>query len=123
MRFEVNTKITCTCVIGFVQKELVKDLLKECVKMHKFEHPNVLKLSGVCLDGGPAPYIIMPFMANGSLLTYLKNHRNQFVLDSSAENVVKHHLPVVTHKLISKYPCNPYNCASTIITPDEKTNT
>ncbi len=75
-------------VIGFVHKELVEALLKECAKMHSFEHPNVLKLSGVCLDGGPAPYIIMPFMANGSLLTYLKDNREQFVLDSNAENVI-----------------------------------
>ena len=66
---------------GFVHKELIKDLLKECTKMHKFDHPNVLKLSGVCLDGGPAPYIIMPFMENGSLLSHLKEERETVVLD------------------------------------------
>ena len=49
--------------------------------MYKFNHPNVLKLSGVCLDGGPAPYIIMPYMENGSLNTYLKNERESFLLD------------------------------------------
>ncbi len=43
--------------------------------MYKFDHPHVLKLSGVCMDGGPAPYIIMPFMANGSLSSYLKKER------------------------------------------------
>ena len=57
------------------------NLLKECARMHKFDHPNVLKLSGVCLDGGPAPYIIMPFMANGSLLSFLKEERENLVLD------------------------------------------
>ncbi len=67
--------------LGFVEKNLVKDLLRECARMQKFEHPNVLKLSGVCLDGGPAPYVIMPFMANGSLLSYLKEERNTLVLD------------------------------------------
>ena len=50
--------------------------------MQRFDHPNVLKLSGVCLDGGPAPYIVMPFMANGSLLSYLKEERDTLVLDS-----------------------------------------
>ena len=55
--------------------------------MHKFDHPNVLKLIGVCLDGGPAPYIIMPFMANGSLLSYLKKERDQLVVDTAAETV------------------------------------
>ena len=67
--------------LGFIKKELVKDLLRECVRMHKFEHPNVLKLSGLCLDGGPAPYIIMPFMANGSLLSHLKEERDKLVID------------------------------------------
>ena len=70
-------------MLGFMQDELVKDLLKECVKMQEFDHPNVLKLLGVCLDGGPAPYIIMPFMANGSLHSYLKQERQNLVLDKS----------------------------------------
>ena len=49
--------------------------------MQKFEHPNVLKVIGLCLDGGPAPYVIMPFMANGSLLSYLTEQRSHLVLD------------------------------------------
>ncbi len=56
--------------------------------MYDFDHPNVLKLLGVCLDGGPAPYIIMPFMANGSLLKYLKEERESLVLSSVEGNVV-----------------------------------
>ncbi len=55
-------------------------MLKECVKMLDFNHPNVLTLLGVCVDGGPAPYIVMPFMANGSLLTHLKRYRHEFLL-------------------------------------------
>ena len=49
--------------------------------MSTFNHPNVLKLIGVCVDGGPAPYIIMPFLTNGSLLNYLKENRASVVLD------------------------------------------
>ena len=49
--------------------------------MYEFSHPNVLTLVGVCLDGGPVPYIIMPFMANGSLLAHLKEERENLVLD------------------------------------------
>ena len=64
-----------------MQKHLIRDLLKECAKMYTFDHPNVLKLTGVCLDGGPAPYIIMPFMANGSLLSYLKKERDHLVIE------------------------------------------
>ena len=55
--------------------------------MHSFKHPNVLTLSGVCLDGGPNPYIIMPFMANGSLLAYLKKNRGKLIVASKDESV------------------------------------
>ena len=48
--------------------------------MDKFDHPNVLTLIGVCLDGGPAPFIIMPFMKNGSLLDYLKKNRGTLIV-------------------------------------------
>ena len=61
-------------------------MLKECSKMSEFDHPNVLTLRGVCLDGGPAPYIIMPFMTNGNLLTYLKNNRKTLVITSGSED-------------------------------------
>ena len=54
--------------------------------MSKFDHPNVLRLRGVCLNGGPAPYIIMPFMANGNLLTYLKDNRKTLVISSGSED-------------------------------------
>ncbi len=49
--------------------------LEECAKMLYFSHPNVLGLIGVCLDWGPSPVIILPFMANGCLLNYLKKER------------------------------------------------
>ena len=51
--------------------------------MYKFDHSNVLTLRGVCLDGGTAPFIIMPFMANGSLLAYLKKNRETLVVSLS----------------------------------------
>jgi serine/threonine protein kinase len=58
--------------------------------MLTFDHVHVLTLKGVCLDGGPAPYIIMPFMANGSLLAYLrKNKKNVVISSKDAKNVSK----------------------------------
>ena len=65
---------------GFFEQELIRDLLEECTKMKEFNHPNVLSLRGVCLDGGPAPFIIMPFMTNGSLLSYLKENRESLII-------------------------------------------
>lgn len=68
-----------------MERNLVEDLLKECAKMQQFDHPNVLKLSGVCLDGGPAPYIILPFMSSGSLLSYLREERENLMVSNAAE--------------------------------------
>ena len=48
--------------------------------MKHFNHPNVMTLIGVCLDGGPAPYIVLPFMANGSLLSYLTKERVNLIV-------------------------------------------
>lgn len=60
-------------------------MMRECSKMYKFSHTNILTLRGVCLDGGPAPYIIMPFMANGSLLSYLSKNRDSLVVLNKTE--------------------------------------
>ncbi len=73
-------------VAGMYNRNTVRDMLKECSKMYKFDHPNVLPLRGVCLDGGTAPYIIMPFMANGSLLAYLKKNRETLVVSLSDQD-------------------------------------
>ena len=73
---------------GFYEPSVVKNMLSECSKMYHFKHPNVLTLCGVCLDGGPAPYIIMPFMANGSLLAYLRKNKGKLNVscDSNDKN-------------------------------------
>jgi len=59
--------------------------MEESVKMKQFNHPNVMSLIGVCTDAGPAPYIIMPFMANGSLLSYLRKERPNLLLNETAD--------------------------------------
>ena len=68
--------------------------------MSTFDHLHVLTLKGVCLDGGPAPYIIMPFMANGSLLAYLKKNRKSLVItheDADGEDVSKVNIHILYH--------------------------
>ena len=54
--------------------------MEEGVKMARFNHPNVMRLIGVCIDKGASPYIVMPYMAYGSLLSYLKKHRVELTL-------------------------------------------
>ena len=63
--------------------------MEESLKMKKFDHPHVMSLIGVCLDGGPAPYIVMPYMANGCLLSYLKRERKNlmFTADDDEDQV------------------------------------
>ena len=53
--------------------------------MKAFDHPNVMSLIGVCIEAGKQPYIVMPFMANGSLLTYIKKERTHLTLAENAE--------------------------------------
>ncbi len=68
-----------TVVQGFYDQSQVNEMMRESVKMAEFDHPNVLALIGVCTDGGPAPYIVTPFMANGSLLAYLRENRSELI--------------------------------------------
>ena len=54
--------------------------------MYNFEHPHVLGIIGVCVDGGPTPYIVIPFMANGSLLTYIKKEKMNLVVPIDSDD-------------------------------------
>ena len=73
------------CFAGAVDKEEVDDLLKESLKMKEFSHPNVMDLLGVCVDAGASPFLILPFMSGGSLLSYLKMHRYELLLTDKAD--------------------------------------
>ena len=59
----------------------VDTFVEESLKMSRFKHHHVMELIGVCLDGMFAPLIIMPYMANGSLLKYLRQETDNFVLN------------------------------------------
>ena len=63
----------------------IESLVAEIIKMKDFQHSNVMSLIGVCLDAGPGVSIVMPFMANGSLLDYLKKERNNVYLSETSE--------------------------------------
>ena len=60
-----------TSSTGFHDQERVDVLLDEATKMKDLDHPNILHLIGVCVDGGSTPHIVMPYVANGSLLAHL----------------------------------------------------
>ena len=73
-------------IIGFIDNEAVWKLLSECVKMKNLNHLHVMTLKGVCLDGGPVPYIVLPYMANGSLLSYLKKERSNLTVSMEEDD-------------------------------------
>ena len=74
--------------------------------MMDFRHPNVMSLIGVCLDAGPGVSIVMPFMANGSLLDYLKKERASLYL-SEIDEIDEVHVHV--HDIKSHTPTTIYN--------------
>ena len=71
--------------IGDFDQLDVDRFVEESLKMSRFKHAHVMGLVGVCLDAGSAPYIVMPYMANGSLLQYLKKERINIVLSEDTE--------------------------------------
>ena len=46
--------------------------------MKDFDHPNVLSVLGVGFDADDGlPFVVLPFMENGDLKTYLKSKRQK----------------------------------------------
>ena len=66
--------------VGVFGTSELTSMIEESVKMAKFNHPKVMRLIGVCIDKGPSPYIVMPYMSYGSLLSFLKKHRAELTL-------------------------------------------
>ena len=71
--------------VGSFDTDAVEQLVKESVQMKNFQHRNVMGMLGVCLDAGPAPYLVLPYMTNGDLLSYLKTNREELVLSDEAD--------------------------------------
>ncbi len=54
----------------------MKGFLMESALMSTFDHPHVLGLVGICLDSEKrSPYLVLPFMENGDLKSYLRDLR------------------------------------------------
>ena len=81
---------TCTCMhIGLFTLNDVDSMVSEVTKMKEFNHPHVMPLIGVCLDSGPGVSMVMPYMANGSLLDYLKKERSNLVITGNDSDKVR----------------------------------
>ena len=69
---------------GYFDQNDINKIMEESIRMKRFNHPNVLTLIGVCIDASTAPYVITPYMANGSLLAYLRRERKDLIMGSQA---------------------------------------
>ena len=76
-------------LIGLFTLDDVHNMTDEIMKMRNFDHPNVMTLIGVCVSVGGGPAIVMPFMANGSLLSYLRKDKKNITIkdDQDLETV------------------------------------
>ena len=54
----------------------LKAFIEESALMCSFDHPHVLGMVGICLDTVQSPYLLLPYMANGDLRTFLRNKRD-----------------------------------------------
>jgi serine/threonine protein kinase len=67
--------------------EEIEDFIAESAIMLDFNHPNVLRLVGVCFDTeNKLPLIVLPYMANGDLRSYLKSKRSK--TSSSSDEIM-----------------------------------
>ena len=66
--------------------------------MKAFVHPHVMGILGICLVE-QAPYIVMPFMANGSLHSYLRKHRPDLLLSEDED------IDLVLYRISQCTPC------------------
>ena len=61
----------------------VEDFISECILMKDFDHPNILGLVGISFsDNSGIPLIVLPFMSNGDLKSFLHSKRD-FKRDST----------------------------------------
>ena len=64
--------------VGFITVKNIKFILRESILMKDFDHPNVLNVLGVGFNTDDGlPFVILPFMENGDLKTYLKKKRQK----------------------------------------------
>ncbi|CAL1528845.1 unnamed protein product [Lymnaea stagnalis] len=56
------------------------NFVQEAVMMRQFQHPNVLGLIGLTEQEPGIPFVILPFLENGDLLTYVRNQSLRLTL-------------------------------------------
>ena len=97
--------MTFFCSKGFFNPQHIEDLLKESKRMFHLNHPNVQPMIGVCIDGGPIPFVVMPYMQNGSLLSFLRKNKDTLLLTQGEEDEVCVSVCVCLHACLHACVC------------------
>ena len=92
------THMYFTIIVDYDSSQRLKSFLHESILMKDFDHPNVLNILGVGFDidnKSELTCMILPFMVNGDLKTYLRGQRQK-------PGAVDH-LPKVCDKCIPRW--------------------
>ncbi|KAI8815735.1 uncharacterized protein EV422DRAFT_346859 [Fimicolochytrium jonesii] len=83
---------------GFESNKQKKAFIAEVEVWYKLRHPNIMLLLGAC-PSAPQPFMIMPFMENGTLLSYSEKHPEQTLklLHESAQGLHYLHTSNIVH--------------------------
>ena len=71
--------------LGLFTMRDLHNMMSEILKMQDFNHPHVMTLMGMSFDAANTPSMVMPYMANGSLLSYLKMNRPLLLVADTAD--------------------------------------
>ena len=82
----MHSYINLMTSLGLFSSSDLKSLVEESLVMVHLKHPNVMKLIGVCIDQQDTPYIVMPYMSLGSLLSYLRKNKEELMINSNEGN-------------------------------------
>ena len=91
----LHTSIYNSIILDHNSPESLISLLHESNLMKDFDHPNVLNILGVGFDIDSAsglPFMVLPFMVNGYLKTYLKSRRQNLTVVDCLPKVYIHSL-------------------------------
>ncbi|KAK3103925.1 hypothetical protein FSP39_022961 [Pinctada imbricata] len=76
-RGEIEEQLVAVKTILRAGNSDVQSFLDEALIMKDFNHPNVMSLIGISLPEGEFPVVVLPFMKNGDLLSYIRNDQNE----------------------------------------------
>ena len=66
------TKVAVKTLKQESKKEAIEDFVSEAKILHKFDHPNIVRFYGVCMETLPF-YLVFEYMEQGDLCQYLRS--------------------------------------------------